>query len=59
MKVNLSADMQAKLARIARERGMESQTLAQEVIEQLVNSDGAERHGSRTNSSTGDLPSVR
>jgi len=39
MKVNLSADMQAKLARIARERGMEPEVLAQEAVERMVNYD--------------------
>ena len=39
MEVILSADVQAKLARIAHERGTEPQTLAQEAIERLVNYD--------------------
>lgn len=39
MEVILSADVQAKLARIAQERGTEPQALAQEAIERLVNYD--------------------
>ena len=39
MEVILSADVQAKLARIAHERGTEPQALAQEAIERLVNYD--------------------
>lgn len=39
MEVILSADVQAKLARIAHERGTEPQVLAQEAIERLVNYD--------------------
>lgn len=39
MEVTLSAAVLAKLARIAHERGTESQALAQEAIERLVNYD--------------------
>ena len=39
MEVILSADVQAKLARIARERGTEPESVAQEAIERLVNYD--------------------
>lgn len=39
MEVTLSSDVQSKLARIARERGMEPEALAQEAIERLVNYD--------------------
>ncbi|MEO6223564.1 MAG: hypothetical protein ABIP90_09945 [Vicinamibacterales bacterium] len=39
MEVTLSAEVQAKLARIAHERGTEPQALAQEAIERLVNYD--------------------
>ena len=39
MEVNLSADLQAKLARIAHERGTNPQALAQEAIERLVSYD--------------------
>ena len=39
MEVILSADVQAKLARIAHERGTEPQALAQEAIERLVDYD--------------------
>lgn len=39
MEVILSAAVQAKLARIAQERGTEPQALAQEAIERLVNYD--------------------
>ena len=39
MEVTLSADLQAKLARIAHERGTDPQALAQEAIERLVNYD--------------------
>ena len=39
MKLTLSADVQAKLACIAQERGMEPQALAQKAIERLVNYD--------------------
>ena len=39
MELNLSADLQAKLARIAHERGTNPQALAQEAIERLVNYD--------------------
>ncbi len=36
MEVTLSADLQAKLTRIARERGIGPQALAREAIERLV-----------------------
>ena len=39
MEVILSADLQAKLARIARERQTNPEALAQEAIERLVNYD--------------------
>jgi predicted transcriptional regulator len=39
MDLTLSAELQAKLARIARERGMEPQALAREAIERLVDYD--------------------
>lgn len=39
MEITLSADLQAKLARIARERGTNSQELAREAIERLVDYD--------------------
>ena len=39
MEVTLSADVQAKLARIAHDRGIEPEALAQEAIERLVNYD--------------------
>ena len=39
MEVTLSADLQAKLARIARERGTDAQALAREAIERLVDYD--------------------
>jgi predicted transcriptional regulator len=39
MEVTLSADVHARLARIARERGMEPEVLAREAIERLVNYD--------------------
>ena len=39
MEVTLSADLQAKLARVAYERGTEPQALAQEAIERLVDYD--------------------
>jgi predicted transcriptional regulator len=39
MEVILSADVQAKLARIAHERGMDPQVLAREAIERLVDYD--------------------
>jgi predicted transcriptional regulator len=37
MEVTLSADVQAKLTRMARERGTDAQALAREAIERLVN----------------------
>ena len=39
MEVTLPADVQAKLARIARERGTDAQALAREAIERLVDFD--------------------
>lgn len=39
MEVSLSMDVQAKLARIALERGTDAQALAREAIERLVNYD--------------------
>jgi len=39
MEVNLSADVQAKLTRIARERGTDAHALAREAIERLVDYD--------------------
>jgi len=39
MEVNLSADVQAKLTRIAHERGTDAQALAREAIERLVDYD--------------------
>jgi len=39
MEVTLSADVQAKLARIAHERGTKPEAVAQEAIERLVNYD--------------------
>ena len=39
MELALSADVQAKLARIAHERGTEPEAVAQEAIERLVNYD--------------------
>ena len=39
MEVPLSPDIQAKLARIAAERGRDTQTLAQEAIERFVDYD--------------------
>jgi predicted transcriptional regulator len=39
MEVTLSADLQAKLARIAEERGTNPQDLAREAIERLVDYD--------------------
>ena len=39
MEVTLSADVQAKLTRIARERGIDTQALAREAIERLVDYD--------------------
>jgi len=39
MEVTLSADVQAKLTRIAHERGTDAQALAREAIERLVNYD--------------------
>ena len=39
MEVTLSADLQAKLTRIAHERGTDAQALAREAIERLVNYD--------------------
>jgi predicted transcriptional regulator len=39
MDLTLSADLQAKLARVARERGTDPQTLAREAIERLVDYD--------------------
>jgi predicted transcriptional regulator len=39
MEVTLSADVQAKLARIARGRGTDAQALAREAIERLVDYD--------------------
>jgi predicted transcriptional regulator len=39
MEVNLSADVQAKLSRIAQERGTDAQALAREAIERLVGYD--------------------
>ena len=39
MEVTLSADVQAKLARIAQERGTAPEAVAQEAIERLVNYD--------------------
>jgi len=39
MEVNLSPDLQAKLARIADQRGCEAEALAREAIERLVNYD--------------------
>ena len=39
MEVNLSPDTQAKLARLAGERGRDAETLAREAIERLVDYD--------------------
>jgi predicted transcriptional regulator len=39
MEVNLSPDLQAKLARIADQRGCDAEALAREAIERLVNYD--------------------
>lgn len=39
MEVTLSPDLQAKLTRIARERGTDAQALAREAIERLVDYD--------------------
>jgi predicted transcriptional regulator len=39
MEVSLPADLQAKLTRIARERGTDPQALAREAIERLVDYD--------------------
>jgi predicted transcriptional regulator len=39
MEVTLSADLQAKLARVAQERGTNPQDLAREAIERLVDYD--------------------
>ena len=39
MEVTLSADVQAKLTRIARERGIDTQALAREAIVRLVDYD--------------------
>lgn len=39
MEVTLSADLQAKLARVARDRGTDAQELAREAIERLVDYD--------------------
>lgn len=39
MEVTLSADLQAKLVRIAKERGSDPQELAREAIERLVDYD--------------------
>lgn len=39
MEVNLSPDLQAKLARIADERGCDAEALAREAIERLVDYD--------------------
>ena len=39
MEVNLSADLQAKLDRIAKQRGRDPETLAREAIERLVDYD--------------------
>ena len=39
MEVNLSPDLQAKLARIATQRGRDPETLAKEAIERLVDYD--------------------
>ena len=39
MEVTLSADVQAKLSRIAQERGTDPQALAREAIERLVDYD--------------------
>lgn len=39
MEVILSADVQAKLARLAHDRGTKPEALAQEAIERLVNYD--------------------
>jgi predicted transcriptional regulator len=40
MEVNLSPDTEAKLARLADERGRDAETLAREAIERLVDYDG-------------------
>lgn len=39
MELNLSADLQAKLTRIAQERGTDPQALAREAIERLIDYD--------------------
>ncbi len=39
MEVTLSADLQAKLTRIARDRGTDAEAVAREAIEQLVDYD--------------------
>jgi predicted transcriptional regulator len=39
MEVTLSAELQAKLARVAQERGTDAQDLAREAIERLVDYD--------------------
>jgi len=39
MEVTLSADLQARLTRIARDRGTDAQALAREAIERLVDYD--------------------
>ena len=39
MEVNLSPDVQVKLARVAAERGRDAEALAREAIERLVNYD--------------------
>jgi predicted transcriptional regulator len=39
MEVNIGADLQAKLARLARESGRDTQTLVQEAIERFVDHD--------------------
>ena len=39
MEVTLSADLQAKLARIAQERGTDAEALAREAIERMVDYD--------------------
>ena len=39
MEVTLSPDLQAKLARIARDRGTDAEAVAREAIEQLVDYD--------------------
>jgi predicted transcriptional regulator len=39
MEVNISTDLEAKLARLATERGRDAQSLVQEAIEKLVEYD--------------------